>query len=317
MKEQMTKDEGTTKKQKERTFNKIMRSPYVTLLGIILSFTGILCSIFQINPIVICCVLGFLALYLIFITYYLLKTYFSVFRIRDNLAKNFDTKLKKALDETADILYAADEVLAQLQREGCTDSAFKNAMENVCQPIKEMLANWLGECAVCIKQICTDAVMDSDFSEWSTQTIARACFNRADRSRDDLQRQSISCNTSFFEILSKRLTIWSSGNLNETIEAMKSLRGEYKNPDANFQNFYHSTIVVPICRNVERVSPKIKEYKTDLQIKGIHFLGFLCVDSLETFEKENQNFMEAMKITRMFGNYVYRLLEERLVQQLK
>lgn len=319
MKQQQTNelDERASKEQKKDTFTKIMSSPYTTLLGIVLSGTGILFSFLNISKIAIYCVLAFIALYLIFISRYFLLTYFSAFKLKRNIAKKYAIKQEKTWNETADVLDAADDVLAQLQKEVCTDNAFKNAMEKVCQPIKVILDDRLGECAVCIKQICTDEVMNNDVNTWSTKTLARACSNKVDRSWDDLQKQSISLNTSFFEILSNRDIIWSSGNLEETIQAMKNLKYEYKNPDTKFQNFYHSTIVVPICRTVERISPKIREYKPNLQISGMHYLGFLCVDSLRTFTNEDQNFKEAMKITRTFGTYLYRLLEARLVQQLE
>ncbi len=308
-------------KPKKKTFAKIMASPYTTLAGIIISLLGLILPLFKINPIAIYCILGGLGLYFIVITAYFIKLYFSAYKIKKNLVKRstlaFENMRKEMWVNIADVLDAADDVSAQLQKEVCSDNSFTNAMERVCQPIKKILDLSLKDCAVCIKRICTDEVMNDKYDTWETITLARVCSNRAERSQDDLQTQKISDNTSFYEILSKHETMWSSNNLDDTAQAYRDLGLEYKNPDARYHDYYRSTIVVPIFRKVERVSPIIKEYKANLQVKGKHYLGFLCVDSMNTFPKDNTNFKEAMRITRIFGRFLYPLLERRLVQQLE
>ena len=171
--------------------------------------------------------------------------------------------------------------------------------------------------AICIKEIITPEIYNSDPSTWSTQTIARVCDNLVDRENLDNTPQQIVSNTSFYESVVKNLSPWTSRNLIKTQTTYHEAHNDYLNPDTRFLEFYRSTIVVPIKQQESEVSQVIKELDDANCCENIHYLGFLCIDSLETFDDNDKNFEILIIFATIFAQLFYPFFEEYLVNKIQ
>ena len=205
--------------------------------------------------------------------------------------------------------------------------ALKPHLDGVCDTIRKgvetlyfLLSRKRCSFAVCIKEIITSEIYDGDPSKWSTLTIARACDNLDEREILDNTSQKVIENTSFYETITLKdveLTPWTSRNLEKTKAKYKEAKKDYVNPDPRCLDFYKSTIVVPIKQKNDLVSQVIKELGETNSCGQVHYLGFLCIDSLETFNDKDKNFEVLVIFATVFAQLLYPFFEEYLVDKIQ
>lgn len=198
-----------------KKLREIASNPIVVLGSDILTLIGLIVSLCLKNVIVTSIIVSFLILYIIAITIYIIKRYFSVKRYKKNIDAANDTKNKEMASKIIQqISTALDGIVYSdnFTKNNDDTRSYSAILRNVCCRLKTLFELFLGQNCVCIKTICTDELMDLNYEQWSTITMARDGENLL-RSIHDSERQKISNNTSFYEIISKTKGYWASHNL--------------------------------------------------------------------------------------------------------
>lgn len=308
---------------KKVSFAKIISNPFVILGSYIVSALSLVISLCVGNKIVTYIVSGCLGAYIIAITIYIIKVYFSINRYKRNLKEKYDIEAKKTTDDL--INYTAT-VLDDIKNSTfCSLSKdrkdIKRDLDSLCAQLVKLFKLFLGKNAVCIKIICTDSLVNIDYDKWSTQTIARDCEeDLVERREHDDVTQRLDENTSFYEIIKKAENCWASANLVKTKHKYEKGKMSYKNPDRNYLRYYKSTIVVPIYSQSNYMANEIREYiQNSATGVAIHVLGFLCIDSKNVFDNKNSQhiFETATKIAKIIGRTLYPVFENILIHEIR
>ena len=240
----------------------------------------------------------------------------TVIRIRKNKIDNYVHTLSQCAEKLSD-------TMGDLRNDKIESrAALKPHLNLVCEQMKksfESLYSILSKrkCSfgVCIKEIVAPEIYDDNPYNWRTLTIARACDD-SDRTALDSTPQEVAQNTSFIETI-MFVTPWTSRNLVKTKSNYEKARKTYLNPDPKYLDFYKSTIVVPIKQQKDLVSTVVKEYGKNNSCGDIHYLGFLCIDSLTTFTDKDKNFVILVRLAKFFAQLLYPFFEEYLVHKIR
>ncbi len=238
-------------------------------------------------------------------------------KIKDDIKKEVNENIENTLNEIAEYVKSTVENSLDCKNKLSTEDHFEALCKTNCKAINKILLDICNiDFSVCLKRICVNKVIDFNYTDASTKTIARSGYKSAEREKNDLNSQKIAENTSFLNVLKGNIRCWASPNLEETENNMKKVGEEYKNPDTEYKNYYNSTIVAPIRISAKKISPKILEFSEKSNPEGYHYLAFLCVDSPKKFDINDSNFKFAMAILPTIGDALYPLFENKLIKTI-
>lgn len=294
----------------------IVQNPVVVLLSYIISFASFFVSCND-NIILNSVFHGFIALYLVILTIYIAKRYFSIKTFKDNLifqSYNDSKEIYESLLEFSDDI--VDKTLKVQKNKTMESDHFKDIIKNICSIIRRTVKKTTGEdFSVCIKSFSQTELMETDYLNMSTITLARDSDSFVKRSVNDNEKQKIADNTSFTNLLKEGALLWACPNL-KSIDPQLVAGATYKNPDGEYRKYYNSTVVVPIRTKIENVCQTILEYSNTNNAK-YHYLGFLCVDSMQTFQEDQIEFNKLCNLLVALGPALYPLLENYLKNEIE
>lgn len=296
---------------------KIVNNPFVVLLTYLLSIV----SFFNISidNLLICLIFrSFIALYLILLTFFICRRYFSIKRFKNNLVAKINSDSaeinKLLLQFTKTVIESS---LKVRKKKNIDYDHFKSIVKNICSLIQKIICKISGqEFSVCIKIFSLNELLETDYANMSTVTIARESKDFIERSAHDHQKQSIATNTSFKSLLATGDLLWSCPDLTK-LDPEKIKGSSYQNPDNNYRNFYKSTTVTPIRTKIENVDRNIIDYSNNCDRVEYHYLGFLCIDSCQTFKEDEAFFEQLFPILILMGDALYPLLENYLINKIE
>lgn len=261
----------------------------------------------------------FIVGYIIFITIFFIKRYLSIKEIHQSISDEYAQRLQGLSEANRNIFDALKNETADIKNgKGIDTSSFEKVIATCCTTLNAYFDSYLGSGnSVCIKRIKTESILSEDVHEWDIVTFGRSILTMKKRSTNDHQSCKVKDNTDFEMILTGEADYFASPNLNITDQKYKAKNKIFKNSHEDFLNYYQSTIVVPIRINMARVSGKLlphMKYAEDQHI--YHVLGFLCVDSMETYSEDSVVFAGAVEQTIAFADALYPLIESFLIAQL-
>lgn len=300
-----------------RKVGNLVQNPYIVLLTYIMTVF----SFFDIgsdNIWVIGAIYTFICLYLAFLTIYICKRYFSIKKFKDNLVKKTNSDNEEVVKMLLEFSNTIVENSLKVKKKKSLDyDHFKNMVKNICSIIHKIVLQISGEeFSVCVKAFSLNELIETNYDNMATVTIARETKDFVKRSENDNQRQTISSNTSFKTLLDTGDFLWSCPDLTK-IDPKLVVGSSYKNPDDYYRNFYKSTIVVPIRTKMENVDPSIIEYSDNSKDVTYHYLGFLCIDSMQKFREDQAEFTKLYNVLILLGGALYPLLENYLVNEIE
>lgn len=296
---------------------KITNNPFVVLFTYLLTIA----SFFNVSieNLLICVIVRLsIFLYLIVLTIYICQRYFSIKRFKNNLAAKANSDNAKINKLLLQFTSALVESSLKVRKKKTLDyDHFKSIVKNLCSLIQKIVCEISGhEFSVCIKIFSLNELLETNYANMSTITIARESKDYVERSTYDNRKQSIACNTSFKTLLETGELLWSCSDLTKLDP--KIVEGSsYQNPDDNYRNFYKSTTVVPIRARIENVDRNIVEYANNCEIVEYHYLGFLCIDSTQSFPQNEAFFAKLYPILMLMGDALYPLFENYLVNKIE
>lgn len=168
---------------------------------------------------------------------------------------------------------------------------FESFNINLCNKIESMLTTLFNKptCA-CIKTINIDDLYNTDYNQWKISTFVRG--DNAQKSKESIENRTrndgnpilINENSDFKIIVKGYVDFYTCPNMDNIREKfLQSYNVEYCNSRKDFQNYYNSTIVVPI-----RIQTKYLKNREKSNCGSIHLLGFLCIDTFETFNDSQE-----------------------------
>ncbi len=300
---------------------KFVSHPLVVLFTYILTFIGVILALSN-NIVLQIISVGMISICLVTST-----IVFACFKcnvkkekeqITESVKKTYYNQANGGIEKALELVQSIVNNSLSMKQNKFSEDHFKSVCQNICSTVRSALLNISNiDFSVCIKQIITDELVDINYAEASTQTIARSGHRIYERSQNDSLPQKISDNTSFLEILENNRVIgWASPNLNETVKSYKAAGKEYKNPDTNYSDYYNSTLVVPIRICSDYISPKILKYTNNTQLYNC--IAFLCVDSPKEFDAEDVAFkVIAYKTLIACGNALYPFFENKLINEIE
>ena len=298
---------------------KVVNSPWFAVSSFVISLVGLIVSIVQ-NNIVLQIILSvFFVSYLIVVSTVIINRFLNINKIQSKLEKQYLQRLDSDIAFVSQLIKDEISSVSVLRKSSKDeDNFFSSIMKNNCEIIQKAIREVFSlKFDVCVKSMCVDTVVDSDVSTWKTLTIARASENYTKRIKHDDDRQAISNNTSFLSIIAKNNDSWAAYNIKEIINSLKEIGEEYKNPDKDYENYYKSTIVVPIRKKAKDFSnQEIKDLKID-ESCSYHYLGFLCIDSMQIFDKNDETFKRLINFIIPIGEFLYNLYFEKLLNEIR
>lgn len=155
-----------------------------------------------------------------------------------------------------------------------TEAFLQIALDEICDIYKEFTHQ---EVFACIKYI--DQVGNIDRDTATIKTFARSSNTDSERCENDNNNEKpvyVKDNTDFYSILSpnspNKKSYFYQGNL---VKYAENKDNNYNNSTRNWQEYYKSTIVVPISIANKRL------YTSNIK-HCYNVIGFLCMDSLST-----------------------------------
>lgn len=298
------------------SLGKFVQNPYVVLFTYLLSIVSLLgvTDNFWLNI----SIYVFVAVYLITLTIYIIKRYFSVKKIKSNLTKKFYSDNKDLILMLSEFCsYVVESSLKVKKKKNIDYDYFRNILKNVCSIINKIVFKITGiEFSVCIKIFSQEELLETNYDNMSTITAARESKDYIKRSKLDNQKQLISNNTSFKTILDSGDLLWSCPDLTQ-VDPNVIAGSSYKNPDNDYRLYYNSTVVVPIRTKIENVDKSIIDYSSNSEFFGYHYLGFLCIDSEDVFNDVEVNNKGLYNVLILLGVALYPLLENYLVNEIE
>lgn len=300
--------------------NSIVTHPVVVLVSYVLTVIGFVVSLsscFWLQLIAtVVMIVDLLVVMICFIRYR-----FNIKKTKGQMEKAFELQRQKYIKSVVDSIstfveFDIDNSL-NMKNNDVSDDHFQAICKNTCQQITNMLSKMCGiDFSTCLKQICADELINFDYCNAYTQTIARCGPQSAERSKNDYVKQMISENTSFLKVLQTNDRCWAAPDLEITEKLYNDMGDSYLNPDKSYKKYYKSTIVVPIRIKSKRLSPVIVEYSSSKKPEGYHYIAFLCVDSPKQFDKDDNSFLLASAILSAIGDALYPLFENKLVREI-
>ncbi len=311
--------------------NKFVTHPVVVLLSFVFTFGGFLLTLSN-NIILQCIAVGILVVCTVVITACFIKYRFNIrsekTKIEKEIRQTFEVMIQEeqksylakayaGMEKTMEFVRTLVDNSLHTKQVAFSEDHFRAVCKNICATVRTILLNVCNiDFSVCIKQIHTEEIIDYDYKNATTQTIARSGHKIVERSQNDSEFQKISDNTSFSDILETN-SCWASPNLEFTASNRSQGGSTYKNPDENYRKYYKSTIVAPIRINSKYISPTITNCTSSAKPERYHYIAFLCVDSPETFELEDPLFTLASMILGVCGDALYPLFENKLIKEIE
>lgn len=303
------KNTSTVNKTEDTWLDRIVKSPYIHLgLAILSIFLAIntLSDVFKIIAIIVA---GFIVIIAII-------KYTSSQETKERLEKEslkryeqfkyaYQKRYEQIFKHLRDYQREYKEISALINlRKINTIDDLGDRFKNLCTKIEIIFKIILdSEISACVKRIETDSIMNRDVNSWEVKTLARGQINDGDRYENDAKAVLIKDNTDF-----RRITI--DGDNFFSAPDLLALH-KYNNTTKNFEEYYRSAIVVPIRINRDLTNIK----PTNNTNFDYHILGFLCIDSVDTFN-ESEEFSLATHFLKSFADSLYHLLEDFLRHQL-
>ena len=242
------------------------------------------------------------------------------------------SRVKKKIDKFYDLLEiierqnteykkCADSIQnGELSEYSYLDAALKPYIDCMTK-LSEIILEKKG--CICVKMIETQSLMDIDIKKWKIRTIARSQSTRSNRTKNDKMPVYVSENSDFYDIITGvsskdevRLDPFLVPDLQKLIKAWKISGRVYKNSTKDYLKRYKSTMVFPIATERENVS-KIISASINNSSAYYHVIGFLCWDSKEVFEEDDEDFSSVAELLSSFADILYPLLESYMVKQLQ
>lgn len=300
---------------------KFVQNPWVTFSVYLITLFGVIFQIIGENKYVKICALCCSTFLISIVVLCFIWRYTTVIKISRKQKKKSINKYSPVSNFYLDLLHQQAVTLVQIKNRNVDDEEFfKSCLLNFCQLIHDKLNRLLNtDFAVCIKSICLKDTSSIEVNEWKTKTEARiASNNLIRRSARDNEYQRVVDNTSFFNIVKENLLSWAAFDIEEVSKQLEECGQHYKNPDQDFRRYYKSTIVIPIVQKYENIP---SELKTKLNIHSEtthHYLGFLCLDTEESFtSKEDEIFQAAINLALPLGELLYQVFSEKILLEIR
>lgn len=190
---------------------------------------------------------------------------------------------------------------------------FLNLCKSICNDTQSVIASLLDDdkVSVSIKRIITDEFIDTNYLEWQVETIARC--SKSDSKRDHDKSPKYISENSYLEIIVSPDyvdTVFVSPNLtNIANDFIKEYNKQYTNSTKNYLKYYKSTIVVPIRIEASKICSELGTLPSSLQY---YVIGFLCIDSLRTYD-DSQLFYAAAEFSKTIADSIYKLFEKNII----
>ena len=252
----------------------------------------------------------------------LINKKWSYNKLKKDAEAPYQEKFSSALEIIKNYNFDYTDTLAAINNGNiATYEQLDQLLRRISTCIEELSRGILQErVCVCIKMIETKSAMDEDYLKWNIKTIARSQATKRKRTNKDARSVLVSDNSDFLTIIEGNDSIHSDSfivpNLPGLIEVWRNSGREYKNSTNRFLDDYKSTIVFPIRIEASAASKTIRESSLSSCLANYHIIGFLCLDSMRIFEKEDQSFGEAAELLESFADSLYPLLESYVAVQL-
>lgn len=161
-----------------------------------------------------------------------------------------------------------------------TYSFSKDSLGRLCKIFEAITGKEISACIKLIVDPNTKTYLDSiNYEEAEIKTFCRSECSDVNRKSRINDCYKVKDNTDFYSILKNNsdnnLGYFYQENLVEYDKRMRGTPNEYRNTTLHYEDYYQSTIVVPIMTD-KKHTHFFKEST------GYDILGFLCVDSLAT-----------------------------------
>ena len=181
----------------------------------------------------------------------------------------------------------------------------QKSLDDICQIYKEFTCQ---DVSACIKYI--DSIEEVDRETAIIKTFVRSSFTDTKRSENDDNTLSpiyVKDNTDFYSILSpnssNKKSYFYQRNLVQYARDAEKKGDCYNNSTKNWENYYRSTIVVPIS-----IANKRLFFNARNECHNV--IGFLCIDSLSTDAFLEKDEKYNLDIARAFAAEMYVILNK-------
>lgn len=185
------------------------------------------------------------------------------------------------------------------------ENYLQSSLDDICRIYKEFTYQ---DVSACIKYI--DSVGEVDRETATIKTFVRSSGSEPKRNENDDNITSpiyVKDNTDFYSILSpnssNRKSYFYQRNLVKYAEDAERGGYIYNNSTNNWQNYYKSTIVVPISIANRRVFYSASNHCYDV-------IGFLCIDSLSTDAFLEKDEKYNLAVARAFAAEMYVIMNQ-------
>jgi hypothetical protein len=301
----------------------IVSNEYFILVTSLASVAGIVALIFG-SQVISYIALVYFVLYSLFIVWFITKKYFSMKEYKEILNSEHALFLREIGERQHNFFHEYRNHVADMSMlvfdTSNAERVFKVKVETICDNIYDFFSTLLKtEVSVCIKRIVTETLMNSDINTWQVITLARNTKCTGRRSQNDDIPVLVSDNTDFQTILAEgsEQEDWFACTNLENIDIKYRKKGQtFKNSTPYYIEKYKSVIVVPIRIKSEFISASVSSLIPTTPAKRYHVIGFLCIDSLSTFDNKIELFETAVYFLRAFGDSIYTLLELFIIKEL-
>lgn len=193
-----------------------------------------------------------------------------------------------------------------------------NYCKNICDSVEDVVSFALSsKVCVCIKLFEETSQMNDDIDNWKIYTMGRSKSTPRKRRTKDKKAVLLCRNSDFEEIVLGNCEYFIVPDIPDLIERWKKDNKEYKNSSQDYEKHYRSTIVFPIAAEYDKVDESIKQHQCITATgNAYHILGFLCVDSKESFLTENADaFNRIADTVESIAQILYPLFEYYIVHQ--
>ena len=294
-----------------------------SFLGFISSIITIILIFIDIPIFVIYILLSIILIYIFLMIGYIVRSIFVTDKAQKKLHDSFMAKQSRVADKLHSFFHNLRDYISSYDTDSTTVDNMKEKSINICNYIAEfykyLFKGYLGDydISVCIKTI-NNLLQKNNFTEWEIETFARSTSTSQERHKIDSNPVKVSENSDFEIIISPKYNddFFAFADM-RTIEKdfLETYKKEYINPRGNnFINFYKSTIVVPIRIDEKYIRQDIKK-TLKIPKKRNLILGFLCIDSLKTFNTQDEIdiFSLGIEYAKSFGDSLYLFFEKGLI----
>lgn len=241
------------------------------------------------------------------------------FSIKSELNKTHILHVKAVASKVNDCITEINKETHSKPRILADKNTFSTSCKNISNEIEKVFSTlWDdSEVSVCFKKIVVNDIND-DVINWETQTIARSTNTKRERKLCDSINHRIFDNKDFYVIASSKFPdyVFSSPNLENIKKDFPSQFGiEYENSTTDYIKHYRSTIVVPIRIVFDKAHKVIRNLHHSKK-PSHNIIGFLCIDSMKTFDNDLDIFKAGTELAVAFGDALYDLFEKNYVLSL-